>query len=1363
MSQEKTVLRTGLGDELDPGLKAGPDTGVGAGPDTGPNTGPAVGPDAGLHAGLETGPNPDGRLPFAEFDSPSDPPSASPSAALPDDYQARLDALDVNQSWIVQAPAGAGKTELLTQRFLKLLTIVEEPEEILAITFTRAATAEMRTRVLTALEDATRSRRGPHPRDPHPRDPHPLDSSRLSSNEQTTLGLAHSAMVRSDARKWQLLEQPHRLDIQTIDSLCLRLAHGQPLLARLGGRLAPTEQAAPLYALAARNTFSQLGRAPQELEQALEHLLLLRDNNLRNCQALIAAMLERRDQWRHLFLRQRSGVDWDQVRGELERPFADEVGRVLDQLHQAFSAEPTLVRELFELAQYACDNGGSADLGLLQGLRTVPPADPAFLEHWGCLRNLLLTKYGDWRQSVDKRHGFPANAAGMSKTERTRRRDRMIELIAGFQRNPSSGQRLRTLLDQLPDLPAARYTDEQWQTLLAIFLVLRHAVAELHVVFAERNQVDFAELSIAAATVLDDEQSTRGLLASESKRHLLIDEFQDTSRRQHELIGRLLKEWRDGDQRTCFLVGDPMQSIYIFRQAEVELFGRVQRQGLDCGAHQHPCSELALTENFRSHQGLVDPLNQAFTTIFERDNPAPGDVPFSPSHAPREALPGESLLVHPFLARSDDKQEGERASHQQVEKVVEIVRGELSNIEQARAEGAKEYKVAILGRAKAHLAPIAAALRQEGIAFRAIELETLTQRQEILDLLSLARALLHPADRIAWLGVLRAPWCGLRLSDLHILTGSDNKAYRDTPIPELIAGRTPLLTVDGQARVSRVAAVLEQASAGRFAERHAQSFASWVERTWTSLGAPAYLKADERENAETFFRLLDELSPDGIAVLDGTLAIALGRLCAAPDSDASEEFGVQLMTMHKAKGLGFQVTIVPGLERGTGADANLLVSILERSRQEPEAGEEHDEVLIAPLGRQGETHRTYRWVQTQRRNREAGERKRLFYVACTRARLRLHLLGTATISKSGKLGVEAATSLLACAWPAFEEKFTAAYADWQAEQARSTSEPAAALASEPGADSGAGPAIRPGAGLGAETAKPFLVSPAAAASTSNPTLLSGLASSLEPAPGVLPKLAAGAQPAALSDPPDTLRLWRVPAGFTPRLPLENTTAPVREPRPITGDQAPNPSPRGNAGTLKRPQGSFEQRARGNAIHAMLELLSRNWAAPDVAASLERQLSSVARSTLRRDGLPSARVDTLTREIVPVALAVAADPMGQWILQPHPEAASEQSWSSLSPLANAAGARLRTLRVDRVFRAGVEPLSAGHTYLWVIDYKTGSDPGGTPIDQYLEAQKEQWRPQLEAYGAALRAYHGPALALRYALYFPELLRLAWWEG
>src|SRR5512144_2519652 len=125
------------------------------------------------------------------------------------DAWARERALDVRHSFIVQAPAGAGKTELLTRRYLALLATVEQPESILAITFTRKAAAEMRDRIVGAV-------RAPDPARPL---------------HERTLALARAALAADEVRGWGLLAQPGRLRIQTIDALNLGLARRLPLLS----------------------------------------------------------------------------------------------------------------------------------------------------------------------------------------------------------------------------------------------------------------------------------------------------------------------------------------------------------------------------------------------------------------------------------------------------------------------------------------------------------------------------------------------------------------------------------------------------------------------------------------------------------------------------------------------------------------------------------------------------------------------------------------------------------------------------------------------------------------------------------------------------------------------------------------------------------------------------------------------------------------------------------------------------------------------------------------------------------------------------------------------------------------------------
>ena len=159
------------------------------------------------------------------------------------DEQARDQALDVTRSFIVQAPAGSGKTELLIQRYLRLLATVDEPEEVIAITFTRKAAAEMQHRVLEALRRAGRNER---PEQAH---------------EQRTIQLADDALERDAAHGWDLLVNPRRLRIQTLDSLNASIARSRPLSApgnASGVRVVTDAELESLYRAAAIETLEYI-------------------------------------------------------------------------------------------------------------------------------------------------------------------------------------------------------------------------------------------------------------------------------------------------------------------------------------------------------------------------------------------------------------------------------------------------------------------------------------------------------------------------------------------------------------------------------------------------------------------------------------------------------------------------------------------------------------------------------------------------------------------------------------------------------------------------------------------------------------------------------------------------------------------------------------------------------------------------------------------------------------------------------------------------------------------------------------------------------------------------------------------------
>ena len=312
-----------------------------------------------------------------------------------------------------------------------------------------------------------------------------------------------------------------------------------------------------------------------------------------------------------------------------------------------------------------------------------------------------------------------------------------------------------------------------------------------------------AQTALAVLQSSDGQPTDAAITVADQIHHLLVDEFQDTSRRQHALLRSLIAAWPEREDRSCFVVGDPMQSIYFFRDADAELFPRVKTLGLEIpGSDPLVFDPVALTSNFRTRAALVEHLNENFQKVFAQDdgsgitfasaNPARTVVP--PSLAPFKLhLKFQPQVKVSRFVDVDEKNEPEDLRTAQIDDIVALIQSHTERMEQARAAG-QNYRVAVLGRTRNALAPIAQALREAHIPFRAVDLEQLASRPEVLDALALARAVLNPLDRVAWLGVLRAPWCGLSLADLHALTSADSPELLARPVPQLLAERLERLS-----------------------------------------------------------------------------------------------------------------------------------------------------------------------------------------------------------------------------------------------------------------------------------------------------------------------------------------------------------------------------------------------------------------------------------------------------------------------------------------------------------------------------------------------------------------------------------------
>lgn len=1211
--------------------------------------------------------------------------SSAASTALPPDQASREKALDVGRSVLVQAPAGSGKTDLLTRRFLRLLAEVVEPGQIVAITFTRAAAAEMRHRILAELEKAEACGQ---------------DEANSKSDEFSMEALARRALDRSRALQWNLIDLPSQLRISTIDSFCRELALQQPLLSGLGASLDISENTGDLYRRAARRTLEQIDGEGAELRDAIASLLMLRDNGWQEVEDLLVKMLAQRDKWMHDFV-VGPDPDWDELRQRLERPFNRAANEHLLELSALLDLVPHARSEAHELARFACRQTGGAlhrDLAELIEFPKAPFDDPERLEEarsaFVCLADLLLTDDGAYRKQVTVNHGFPPGA----KAEKSR----LTALIQDLREVPG----FESSLAAVRNLPPLHYSDEDWQIVRASFVLLRHAAGQLKVVFAEAGVVDYVEIAQIAQSVLRGEggfAEDAAQAVADGIRHLLVDEFQDTNRRQHQLVRDLIAAWPEVEGRTCFVVGDPMQTIYSFRDADAELFQRVKEFGLEIGEEQPlRFASVALTANFRSAPGLVDEFNDCFEKIFANGSGvkfARAEAAQRPDSGMHLAANRQSLFNLHLRFMSADKRAGSSVEAEelkcnreeeviaQVGEIVALIQSHQPRMAAARAEGSK-YRIAVLARTRKSLIPIAEALRKAAVPFRAIELETLKERPEILDALSLARALLNPHDRVAWLGILRAPWCGLSLADLHALASDDNKELISRAVPDLLIERLSLLSREGGLAAQRLLLALESINTLRFSQP-AASLGTWLQQVWLRLGGDRCVDAMARANVDLLWQCLDNLPAGEPDLLGPALDAALEKLTALPDPNADSDCGVQLMTIHKAKGLEFEVVIVPDLQAGTRGVNHELLSWLERGLPEPDDFGEVTEFLVAPLQAKGaDRSGTREWVDRVRRERDRQEERRVLYVAATRAREELHLFARPICKQKDGVWIlpKPVKGLLARLWPAIEEEAEQQFDQWIA--ARNT-------AGEGSIES-----------LAASGTDDLLTMPEAV----KPTLLRRL--------------------------PPEYELTPKNAGLPSAKPISASA---------TGQ------------LYERHEGSLQSRALGMAVHLLLQELAllretQDWHS---ARDMLRRLQPRLIAQIRAAGIDLGQASRMTEQALEIVLSAASDPLGQWILSPHAEAASETRWAGVI------NGVLRTVQVDRIFKAGIAPLAEGADAWWIIDYKT-AQVAGPDQDTSLGELREKYAPQVEAYAQVLRNLHPEGMPICCGLYYPRMMKFDWWQ-
>lgn len=871
------------------------------------------------------------------------------------DADARKTAINPLVSCCVSAPAGSGKTELLIQRYLGLLSRVNRPEQVLAITFTRKAAAEMRERVVQALQCAR------------------TNSPAGSAHGQVTRALAEAALRADTQEGWGLLRDVSRFNIRTIDSFCASLSRQMPVLSQIGGRADAEDDVAPLYAEAVRELYALLDEShpvAADLAALLQHF----DNDWDRLQELLSAMLACREQWRGY-------VGIHHAPGESEAYLVATVeALVRDALLETTRQLAPYAPQLQELLKYAAANLSR------EAPARFPASQSDALPQWYALLDILLTTKGEWRKSLTSSDGFPSG-----KGEPRERKDQWRELISQLQQING----LREKLAQIRSLPTLQADSVSWQVALHLSRLLPTLAAQLLLVFRKHGVVDHTQVAQSALLALGDDDTPTDLSLRLDYRieHILVDEFQDTAITQYELLHKLTRGWGEHNHlqpmapRTLMIVGDAMQSIYGFRGANVGLFLRARREGFNGVSLQH----LKLCSNFRCDAGVVNWVNETFNQAFPAAEDASlSQVSYSAAVAVRPTGLDTPVEAHAFT--------GDAAREREVAFVCDSIAAGL-----AQCRGT----IAVLGRNRSHLQPIIQRLKQLAITCNAPELDSLARSPVVADLLTLCRALANDYDRLAWAALLRAPWCGLGLADLLAVVGTqDTPVYaslRDVAVYEL-------LSTDGRRRVQHLLNAVQWARG----KRDRLSLRVWIEQCWVRLDGPACItNGEELRDVESFLQLLEDAEATGVGFNLTWLTTQVRlRFMAAGDPDSR----LQLLTLHRAKGLEFDRVIIPQLDRLPRQDDREILLWDEHSNTAGErafllAADDHSPAHTATL---------YNYLRLQRRHKSTLENTRLLYVGTTRARS--HLLLTASVIRDhGTLQYRdpAGQSLLRCIWPTF--------------------------------------------------------------------------------------------------------------------------------------------------------------------------------------------------------------------------------------------------------------------------------------------------------------------------------------------------------
>lgn len=852
--------------------------------------------------------------------------------------RSQQEALNIEKHVCVTAGAGSGKTTVLVQRYLKILRERDvTPREIVAITFTEKAAAEMKERIIQEMAEE-----------------------------------AENAGVEQSNSLQRFRDEMNSAHISTIHAFCASILREFPFQAFVPANFSIVQGIEQKLLLqdTLKKTLKTIATNEEDEHRQELTRLLKRYGGQKNLVDFFSNMVERRDSLERLMKKMYSNPNDTEIRTSLERQIREELMSNID------PAE--FIRCLNAVLEVAKGTKADNAKNLIQQLEALYKQNPNSLEGLNLLKEIgdLITIQngsiatgGFLPKSVD-RTGIADQIAFLEITAKK------IKDVPILEKEKDDNKKADVETDNEHKMDDEVVSDDDFliSTTRDLLTLYKRILKDYQNAKLSQSTLDFNDLQLKTRNLLRDNQEIRQKLVDRYKFYM-VDEFQDTNELQYDLVMRLTDKLKSAN---LFIVGDPKQSIYAFRGADVRVFKKTRQKIVENNG-----LAISLKENFRSLQGPIRFTNHFFNHLMQDGSENEFEVPYESLIKARRTDADGAVEI--FLGQNGEENVDEytlitnRIKNMKRNGDTVWVRDENNG----EVERPIEYgDIAILIRSRTHLPNIEHALLEGGIPYLTTGGIGFYQRQEIYDIWNYLSFLNIPSENQTSLsGILRGPAFGISDTELYEISLQDGadlweKAQNyQTPSEHLrnaidtlkkhleIAQRTPvnqlIVTIVNQT------GMIGTLKTGKQGNQRWANYQKLLELA---------RNFDGDENTQ--------ILPDFIEFLD-TLITEEPREGQAPVETSSG--AVQIMTIHAAKGKEFSIVILPCLNRKGQTDSEPFIDEalgIGFSPLKPDDGYRKTEPSII-------AH-----MKNRSREKEVAEKKRLFYVGTTRAEDRLILSGT---------------------------------------------------------------------------------------------------------------------------------------------------------------------------------------------------------------------------------------------------------------------------------------------------------------------------------------------------------------------------------